>query len=59
MHAMSASWQSPAGEKCLQEFESFASAFEQFTALIDAYIVYLNQTAQSYQENESLLSGGA
>lgn len=57
MRLMSIVWNSPAGNRCIEQFETLTPAFEQYIQLVENYCLYLDQTAAAYQENEEMLGG--
>lgn len=59
MRLMSIVWNSPAGNKCMEQFETLSPVFEQYAQLVENYCMFLEQTAAAYQENEELLGGFA
>lgn len=56
IRSMSSFWSSPAAQACLAQFEALSPVFPQYTALVENYCTYLQQTAAAYQENEAALS---
>ncbi len=51
-------WNSPASKSLIQQFQSLNPVFTFYTEALDQYVIYLNQTAQLYQENEQALQQG-
>lgn len=51
-------WNSPAGAALYEQFQSLHPVFESYVTALDQYALYLQQTAQSYQENEQMLTQG-
>ncbi|MBP3852486.1 MAG: WXG100 family type VII secretion target [Erysipelotrichaceae bacterium] len=51
-------WNSPAGQALVEQFQSLNPVFESYVTALDQYALYLQQTAQSYQENEQMLTQG-
>lgn len=50
-------WDSPASQSLQSQFQSLKPVFESYVQALDDYAI-LNQTAQSYQENEQMLTSG-
>ena len=51
-------WNSPAGTALVEQFQSLNPVFESYVTALDQYALYLQQTAESYQENEQMLTQG-
>lgn len=58
IRSMNSYWQSPASDAALQQFEQLAPTFGKYIEFVNNYIVYLQQTATAYRENETALSSG-
>lgn len=58
MNNLNAVWSSPASDKLIAQFQSLKPSFDQYVEALNQYGLYLQQTSQSYQENESVLSQG-
>lgn len=56
IRTMNSYWQSPASDAALQQFEQLAPVFGKYVEVVNNYIVYLQQTAAAYRENETALS---
>lgn len=52
MRLMSMIWDSPAGNQCMERFESLVPAFEQYARLVENYCVFLEKTAEEYRIEE-------
>lgn len=55
IRSMNSYWQSPASDSALQQFEQLAPVFGKYVEVVNNYIVYLQQTASAYRENETAL----
>lgn len=55
IRSMSSYWQSPASEAAMLQFEQLAPVFGKYVEVVNNYIVYLQQTATAYRENETAL----
>lgn len=58
MMNMSGVWDSPASRSLIEQFNSCRPVFDQYTQALQEYSLYLKQTANAYQENESALQQG-
>ncbi|MBQ0066100.1 MAG: WXG100 family type VII secretion target [Firmicutes bacterium] len=58
MNGLNSVWSSPASEKLIAQFQSLKPSFDQYVEALSQYALYLQQTSQSYQENENALSQG-
>lgn len=58
MNSLNSVWSSPASDKLIAQFQSLKPSFDQYVEALNQYAMYLQQTSQSYQENESALSQG-
>lgn len=58
MMNMSGVWDSPASRSLIEQFNSCRPVFDQYVEALQQYSLYLTQTAQQYQENESMLQQG-
>ncbi|MDO4466323.1 MAG: WXG100 family type VII secretion target [Bacillota bacterium] len=58
MNGLNSVWRSPASDKLISQFQSLKPSFDQYVEALGQYALYLQQTSQSYEENESLLSQG-
>ncbi len=50
-------WNSPAANSLQERFQALSPAFDQYVEQVDRFAIFLSQTAQAYQENESVLGG--
>lgn len=58
MDAISATWQSPASQSLMEQFRLLYPIFDAYLQALDQYSIFLNQTANAYQENEQILKAG-
>ena len=52
MNYVQSIWNSPASNALMNEFQSLHAVFETYTQTIQNYAQYLNNTSQTYEENE-------
>lgn len=55
MRQLHASWDSPAGTALQNRFLELLPVFERYEQIVEQYVNYLRQTAQSYQDTDSML----
>ena len=58
MHQIESIWQSPASMRLMEQFQQLDPVFRSYVEALDQYAIFLDQTAQTYQENEQILSQG-
>lgn len=56
MRAMESAWSSPASRAFLAEFETLVPLFQNYCEVTEAFTLYLDQTAASYQDTEQILA---
>lgn len=59
MTRLNASWDSPAAHSLQEKFSALSPVFDQYTEQLDRFVLFLSQTAEAYQENETLLGAGS
>lgn len=57
MNRLNSFWNSPAASNLQEKFTALSPAFDQYVEQLDRFVLFLSQTAQAYQENESVLGG--
>lgn len=55
MRQLHLSWDSPAGFALQERFLQLLPVFERYEQVVEQYATYLRQTAQSYQDADSML----
>lgn len=55
MNQVNEVWNSPASQSLIQQFQTLIPVFDNYVQAIDQYAIFLNQTAEAYQENEQSL----
>lgn len=55
MRQLHTTWDSPAGIALQNRFLELLPVFERYEQIVEQYVTYLHQTAQSYQDADSML----
>lgn len=58
IRAMEGEWSSPASRAFASEYETLVPLYENYCEVTEAFTIYLDQTAASYQETEQILAAG-